>query len=475
MLRELRLAENEFEGDLPDLVGSLTSLEVLELQNNKISRLPDAMRELVHLRSLNVSTNRLSSLTMEIIQTLPLVDLSAAKNALRGSLFPHTVSGMPRLQILDVSGNALSSLGAPTLSMPALKSLNVSINRIDTLPDLTEWSGLLTLLVQENKLAEFPRGFTSLKSLKQANFNGNDIRKLDPEIGLMDGLDMLTLAANPLGERKFLTMNTEDLKNDLKKRFNPAAGDDDAAAKGDDVEGIIPTDPMWTLKAGGVLDLSSKDFTYLYEKEFSQVADTCRQLVLHHNHFTYIPDAVSLARNITLLDLSNNRLTTTFTDEVSLPALRDLRFAANKLPSLDFLLSNLSAPHLTTLDITANRLSGTLPTLRQYFPELTTLLAADNGFEAISAQALTGFIHVSLANNSIGRLPPEVGLLWYRGLRSCELEGNTFRVPTYATLQRGTEAVMAWLRDKVPAAEMGTWARELGIEGLVAEEDDETF
>ncbi len=131
--------------------------------------------------------------------------------------------------------------------------------------------------------------------------------------------------------------------------------------------------------------------------------------------------------------------------------------------------------HLASLDITANRLSGPLPVLRQYFPELTTLLAADNGIEVLSAQALAGLTTVSLANNSIGRLPPEIGLLWHRGLRQLELEGNTFRVPTYATLQRGTEAVMSWLRDKVPAGEVVGLARELGVEGVVEEEEDETF
>ncbi|EKG20286.1 hypothetical protein MPH_02404 [Macrophomina phaseolina MS6] len=454
-LRELRLAENDLEGELPESVGSLSNLEVLELQGNKISRLPDTMKDLVNLRALNVNTNGLSSLPMETLASLPLVELSASKNALRGAFLPEDVSEMPRLQNLDLSGNALTSLGSSTLSMPALKSLNVSINRIETLPNLTGWTSLLTLLAEENKLSEFPAGFTSLKSLKQANFNGNDISKIDAEIGLMESLDMLTLAANPLRERKYLTMNAEDLKRDLKMRHNPAAAADEGVEKAEDIDessnGIIPTNSMWALKPSGVLDLSSKSMPDLDEEEFALVAADCRQLILHHNHFTYIPDAVALATNITLLDLSNNRLTTTFTDEVSFPALRDLRLAANKLPSLDFLTANLSASRLATLDVSANRLAGPLPALRARFPELTTLLASDNGFEDISREALDGLQTVGLANNSIGRVPPEIGLLWEKGLRSLEIEGNTFRVPNYATLKRGTEAVMSWLRDKIPA------------------------
>lgn len=485
-LRELRLTENDLEGDLPESIGSLTNLEVLELQGNKITRLPDSMKELVNLRVLNVNTNGLSSLPMETLAALPLADLSASKNALRGTFLPQSVSEMPRLQTLDLSGNALTTLGSSSLSMPALKSLNVSINRIEALPDLTGLTSLLTLLAEENKLSEFPSGFTSLMSLKQANFNGNDISKIDPEIGLMESLDMLTLAANPLRERKFLTMNTVDLKRDLKMRHNPAAAVEEGVDKAEDIDesnGIIPTNSMWALKPSGILDLSSKSLPDLDEEEFTLVAADCRQLVLHHNHFTYIPDAVALATNITLLDLSNNRLTTTFTDEVSLPSLRDLRLAANKLPSLDFLTANLSAPRLHHLDVSSNRLAGPLPVLRARFPELTTLLASDNGVEEISREALDGLQVVGLANNSIGRVPPEVGLLWEKGLRSLEIEGNTFRVPNYATLKRGTEAVMSWLRDKIPAdvlrRELGEVEHDDGVppqqqEGEVSWED-ETF
>ncbi|KAL1636569.1 hypothetical protein SLS56_001154 [Neofusicoccum ribis] len=475
-LRELRLAENDLEGDLPNSIGSLTNLEVLELQGNKIGRLPDTVQELVSLRVLNVNNNGLSSLPVEALQALPLVDLSAAKNALRGTLFPDTVPAMQRLQNLDVSGNALTSLGSSTLSMPSLKSLNVSINRLETLPDLTGWTGLLTLLAEENKLSEFPSGFTSLMSLKQANFNGNDISKIDPEIGLMENLDMFTLAANPLRERKFLTMNTADLKRDLKMRHNPAAVIDEAENGGDledSANGIIPTNSMWTLKSSGVLDLSSKELTDLDEEQFTPLANDCRQLILHHNNISYIPDAVALAQNITLLDLSNNRLTTTFTDDVSLPSLRELRLSANRLPSLEFLVSSLSAPRLGHLDVSSNRLSGPLPHLRRRFPELITLLASDNGFESITVEALDGLTTVALANNSIDRVPPQVGLLWEKGLRSLEIEGNTFRVPTYATLKRGTEAVMSWLRDKISAAEMpARYEVEDEGDGLG---DDETF
>ncbi|GME23410.1 conserved leucine-rich repeat protein [Neofusicoccum parvum] len=342
-----------------------------------------------------------------------------------------------------------------------------------------QFGGLEMLDLHGNILKQLPIGLRRLERLtvlNMANFNGNDISKIDPEIGLMESLDMFTLAANPLRERKFLTMNTADLKRDLKMRHNPAAVVAEAENGGDledSANGIIPTNSMWTLKSSGVLDLSSKELTDLDEEQFTPLANDCRQLILHHNNISYIPDAVALAQNITLLDLSNNRLTTTFTDDASLPSLRELRLSANRLPSLEFLVSSLSAPRLGHLDVSSNRLSGPLPHLRRRFPELITLLASDNGFESITVEALDGLTTVALANNSIDRVPPQVGLLWEKGLRSLEIEGNTFRVPTYATLKRGTEAVMSWLRDKIPAAEMpARYEVEDEGDGLG---DDETF
>ncbi|RYF50489.1 MAG: hypothetical protein EOO38_05535 [Cytophagaceae bacterium] len=60
-------------------------------------------------------------------------------------------------------------------------------------------------------MSMLPQGFTSLKYLKQADLTGNEITKLHDNIGLMDSLDVLKIAANPLRERKLLNMSTEEL------------------------------------------------------------------------------------------------------------------------------------------------------------------------------------------------------------------------------------------------------------------------
>ena len=137
---------------------------------------------------------------------------------------PHYVGGVSRLATLDVSINQLSTLytGSAGPSFPALRTLNISFNQMTSLPDISSWTTLTTLLAEDNKLTTLPEGFTESPTLRTADFTGNDMSKLDERIALMEGLEVFKVAANPLRERRFLTMDTESLKKDLAARLDPA-------------------------------------------------------------------------------------------------------------------------------------------------------------------------------------------------------------------------------------------------------------
>ncbi|KAF1987043.1 L domain-like protein [Aulographum hederae CBS 113979] len=219
-LKELRLAENALTGELPSSVGLLQNLEILELQGNALQSLPEAMKSLVSLRVLNISHNQITMLPMESLASLPLVELRAIKNGLAGALFPSSVAGMKYLQRLDVSINDITKIKeSGDLDMPALLSLNVSANRLTALPRLSGFRSLTTIIADENHISVLPIGFTSLQSLKTVNLNSNDIKRLDERMALMDSLENLSIAGNPLTAKKYLTMTTEDIKNDLKARL----------------------------------------------------------------------------------------------------------------------------------------------------------------------------------------------------------------------------------------------------------------
>jgi Leucine-rich repeat (LRR) protein len=218
-LKDLKLSDNALAEELNPAIANLVHLEVLEVQGNKISSLPTQIKQMIRLRVLNVSNNCLSSLPMTELSELPLTQLHASKNYLSGTLFPQPEVKMTRLQHLDISINSIEALSASRLSLPLLRELNMAFNRIPRLPDLTDWSSLVSLLAEDNRLSDIPRGFAELATLRTVDFTGNDFARLDPRIGVMVALETFKLAANPIRERKFLTMGTAEVKRDLRARM----------------------------------------------------------------------------------------------------------------------------------------------------------------------------------------------------------------------------------------------------------------
>lgn len=396
---------------------------------------------------MNVANNQLNSIPMALFET-GLVELVANKNRLSGAFF--SIASAPNLQELNVSNNSLRTLyEGEAIALPALRSLNISTNRLTSLPNMETWISLQTLVVAENKLTSLPEGFTMLPQLRTADFTANDLKQIDERVALMP-LEHLVLAANPLRERKFLTMSFEDIKRDLASRL-PS---EDTVTADDDVnetsaEDAIQAVPGWQVTPSGTLDLSCQSLSEIDETALQSVADDIRQLHLQQNAFPSIPSVLTTIPFLTTLDLSKNSIEIALTTPLTLSKLKDLRLSGNKLTSLTPLTTHLTAPNLQALDISNNRLTSTLPVLRTSFPALMSLIASDNALTECPTESLTGLKIVNLANNDIERLEPRIGLL-QGTLTSLNVEGNKFRVPSYHVLQRGTDAVLGWLRDKIP-------------------------
>jgi Leucine-rich repeat (LRR) protein len=151
--------------------------------------------------------------------------------------------------------------------------------------------------------------------------------------------------------------------------------------------------------------------------------------------------------------LSKNSISNPLTSRLELLKLRELRLAGNKLNSLTPLTAHLTAPSLQSIDISQNRLTGSLPGLHDAFPALIALIASDNAIIDVPPESISGLKIVNLSNNNIERLDPRIGL--HAGtLTSLIVEGNKFRVPNYQVLSKGTDAILSWLKDKIPRESM---------------------
>jgi Leucine-rich repeat (LRR) protein len=525
-LKDLKLGGNLLYGPLDPCFSKLQNLEILDLHGNNLSSLPSDFGSLSRLRILNLSENSFEELPFELLARLPLTELVARKNQLHGTLFQDNVEALSTLQTLDVSSNQLvqiCSMGK-TIAMPALHQLCVSMNRLQSLPDVSGWTALLTLAADENNINAIPDGFTGLAQLRSVDFSSNDIRVVPAEIGRMENLANLRLSGNPLREKKFSTMSTEEMKSNLAQRLEPPPEETEEQAEptpsnAEDTyyaaeEGITApaaTDPYadddsrsdsdnfatpptsapgsparsrsqtvtWPVKSGGVLDRSNTESSSLHPVICSKLATTHRiyEVQLHHNLFPALPDSLTFfAETLTALSLAHNQLVGESylgaSSTLDLPALKELNLAHNHITGLTPLVTHLRAPNLQKLDISFNRVS-TLPQgppgpqkLRDAFPQLTVLLASNNHLSDLDPEAIRGLRVVDAANNDIAHLNPRIGLLGGQegGLERLEVSGNRFRVPRWSVLERGTEATLRWLRGRVPVAEMAGWKGEEGEE-----------
>jgi Leucine-rich repeat (LRR) protein len=182
-----------------------------------------------------------------------------------------------------------------------------------------------------------------------------------------------------------------------------------------------------------------------------------------------------LAQGLIELDISHNPLNSRdlISTTIELPKLQTLNLSVSRLSSLEPLLSHLIAPSLSVLDISNNRLTGPLPHLRSVFPALKTILASDNQLSRLYFEVVQGLQVLDVSNNDIDYLPPKIGLLsaersprnWGdngSALRRFEVAGNRFRVPRWQVVAKGTDAVLEFLKDRIPAGDLPEWEEENG-------------
>lgn len=163
-------------------------LETIDVHGNQLRAIPPRLGNLPRLTHLNLSRNQLSNEAVVIISRIScLTELRLAENALRGP-FPECICDLANLELLDIHENAISDLPTGMDRLSKLKSLNVSGNKIASIPfEAMARLPLAEVVASRNRLERslLPSTLESLPSLRSIDVSHNALLSImTTQVGL---------------------------------------------------------------------------------------------------------------------------------------------------------------------------------------------------------------------------------------------------------------------------------------------------
>ena len=201
-------------------IGKATSLQVLMLQHNLLTRLPVTIALLTNLECLEVDDSKMEfppphicAQGAEVVVRFlsHFIDaLSTHELVLDGyelHSLPVEVTHIPSLTKISLCNNIFSDLTQPfkmLRDVPALRSINLEENRVSVLPDLLmSLSGIHELLLQNNPLSRLPVWIDEMAVLESISFGGPNV-KADWIHGSLCQMDLLVrLQIHDVGLKSF--------------------------------------------------------------------------------------------------------------------------------------------------------------------------------------------------------------------------------------------------------------------------------
>jgi hypothetical protein len=147
---ELHLGSDSLDS-FPHEITSMTNLEDLILQNNRLSQLPADFSNLTKLTFLDLIVNRFTE-------------------------FPRSITSLKKLQVLLLWSNSISKIPADIRNLEALTMLDLGSNNIDSLPtELFDLPQLHELRLQGNRISAFPVAINPKCALQDLYLGDNTI------------------------------------------------------------------------------------------------------------------------------------------------------------------------------------------------------------------------------------------------------------------------------------------------------------
>ncbi|WP_456441918.1 leucine-rich repeat domain-containing protein [Psychroserpens sp.] len=206
-LEVLSLASNNIKVLSEDL-GKLTNLKLLSLTNNRrLEDLPESIGDLKCLQLLDVSGTSLTQLREEIANNTELVIINA--NASKIKTIPKHIGNLTKLVTLNLAANKLTKIPKSIDNLGNLQNLSLSSNDISEIPsEISNLKKVQFISLEFNRFKIFPREVLGLDGCYNLWVHNNVFPTIPEEVGRMKSLSHL------LVDHEIITdENIEAIKN----------------------------------------------------------------------------------------------------------------------------------------------------------------------------------------------------------------------------------------------------------------------
>ncbi|XP_038621187.1 leucine-rich repeat serine/threonine-protein kinase 2 [Tachyglossus aculeatus] len=194
-MKQLNLSYNQLSC-IPEFFANVVEkLEQLILEGNKISGIcsPLGLKE---LKVLNLSKNNICSFSENFLEACTKIEVFSARMNLLVAVpcLPSSITS------LKLSQNKFTCIPEAILSLPHLRSLDLSSNEILNLPGPVHWKSLnlRELLLNYNQISilDLSEKASAWSRLEKLHLSHNKLKEIPPEIGFLENLASLDVSYN---------------------------------------------------------------------------------------------------------------------------------------------------------------------------------------------------------------------------------------------------------------------------------------
>ncbi|XP_046420530.1 toll-like receptor 6 [Neodiprion pinetum] len=212
----LDLSRNKIATLDPALFKDLYTVQILNLQNNKLETIPaDTFSPMSNLHTLVLKNNRLTYLDAYSLNGLFALSLLALDSNHIEGIHPDAFRNCSSLRDLNLSGNNLDSIPAALKDMRMLRTIDLGENQIKRLvdPGFKGMSSLYGLRLIGNEIANVTKAaFAEMPALQILNLARNKIERVESgAFGESPALQAVRLDANFIRDMSGIFMNAPGL------------------------------------------------------------------------------------------------------------------------------------------------------------------------------------------------------------------------------------------------------------------------